>query len=86
MEFQLQSVYLIYTWLMVYITLNLAYSKEYVYYMLLTCDMTSFFQNLLCFFMTITCDCVMYYVIYVTVCDSHILYYANFNPKFKIRK
>ena len=39
MEFQVQSVYLIYTWLMVHTTLNLAYPKEHVYYMPLTCDM-----------------------------------------------
>jgi len=32
MEFQVQSVYLIYTWLIVYAILNLAYFKEYVYY------------------------------------------------------
>ena len=31
-EFQLQSVYFIYTWLIVYIILNLAYSKEYILY------------------------------------------------------
>jgi len=30
-EFQVQSVYLIYTWLMVHATLNLAYPKRYVY-------------------------------------------------------
>ena len=30
MEFQLQSVCLIYTWLMVYTILNLAYPKEHV--------------------------------------------------------
>jgi len=29
-EFQLQSVYLIYTWLIVYIILNLVYSKGHV--------------------------------------------------------
>ena len=34
MEFQLQSVYLIYTWLMVHVILNLVYPKEYIYYML----------------------------------------------------
>jgi len=38
-EFQLQSVYLIYTWLMVYAILNLAYSKEYIYYILLIYSM-----------------------------------------------
>ena len=32
MEFQLQSVYLIYTWPIVYATLNLASSKEHIYY------------------------------------------------------
>ena len=30
MEFQVQSVYLIYTWLIVHTILNLAYSKEHV--------------------------------------------------------
>ena len=30
MELQVQSVYLIYTWLMVHVTLNLAYSKEHM--------------------------------------------------------
>ena len=30
MEFQVQSVYFIYTWLIVYTILNLAYSKEYI--------------------------------------------------------
>ena len=43
MEFQLQSVYLIYTWLMVYATLNLAYLKEHVYYMPLTYGITLLF-------------------------------------------
>ena len=32
MKFQLQSIYLIYTWLIVHATLNLVYLKEYVYY------------------------------------------------------
>ena len=32
MEFQVQSVYLIYTWLMVYTILNLAYPKGHVCY------------------------------------------------------
>jgi len=57
MKFQLQSVYLIYTWLIVHTTLNLAYSKEYIYYMLLICSMTSSFWNLLCSF--IVCDHVI---------------------------
>jgi len=61
MKFQVWNVYLIYTWLIVCTKLNLAYSKEYVYYTLLTCDMISLFQNLLCFsiiydYMTMTYD------------------------------
>ena len=43
MEFQVQSVYLIYARLLVHTTLTLAYSKDYVYYILLTCRMTSLF-------------------------------------------
>jgi len=43
MEFQLQSVYLIYTWLIVYATLNLTYLKEHVYYMPLTCGIILLF-------------------------------------------
>jgi len=39
-KFQVQNVYLIYTWLMVCTTLNLAYPKEYIYYMILTYKMT----------------------------------------------
>jgi len=54
MEFQLQSVYFIYMWLIVYTILNLAYPKEYIYFMLLTCGMILFW-NLLC--LSVTCDC-----------------------------
>ena len=45
MEFQVQSVYLIYTKLIVYTTLNLAYFKEYkyIYYMPLTYSMILLF-------------------------------------------
>jgi len=43
MEFQVQNIYLIYTELIVYATLNLAYSKEYMYYMPLTCGITLLF-------------------------------------------
>ena len=39
MEFQVQSIYLIYIRLIVYIILNLVYLKEYVYYILLICSM-----------------------------------------------
>ena len=53
-EFQLQSVYLIHTRLIVCIILNLAYSKEYVYYMLLIYSIISLFQNLL--HSSVTCD------------------------------
>ena len=42
-EFQVQSVYLIYVRLLVYATLILAYSKNYAYYMLLICKITSLF-------------------------------------------
>ena len=35
MEFQVQSVYLVYTRLMVYTILNLAYPKKHMYYILL---------------------------------------------------
>jgi len=41
MEFQVQSVYLIYTWLIVYTILNLAYPKDYVYYILLMLQLKS---------------------------------------------
>ena len=61
MEFQLQNVYLIYTWLIVYVTLNLTYFKEHVYYILLIYSITSLFWNLLCSsmihdYVTVTCD------------------------------
>jgi len=36
MEFQVQSIYLIYAGLMVYATLNLAYPKEYILFIRLT--------------------------------------------------
>ena len=48
MEFQVQSVYLIYTGLIVYAILNLAYSKKHMYYILLIYNMTLLFKNLLC--------------------------------------
>ena len=38
-EFQLQSVYLIYTWLIICAILNLVYFKEYEIYVLYTIDM-----------------------------------------------
>ena len=38
-EFQLQSVYLIYTWLIICAILNLVYFKEYGIYVLYTIDM-----------------------------------------------
>jgi len=68
MRFQLQSVYFIYTWLIVHTTLNLAYLKEHVYYMLLICGMTSLFQNILYLsmthnHMTMTYDCIICNVI-----------------------
>ena len=37
------NIYLIYTGLMAYTTLNLVYSKEYVYYIPLTCSMILLF-------------------------------------------
>ena len=40
---QVQSVYLIYTRIIVCVTQNLAYSKEYIYYMLLIYNMISSF-------------------------------------------
>ena len=46
----------IYTGLIVYTILNLAYSKIYVYYIPLTYSMTSLFWNLLCPF--VICDTV----------------------------
>ena len=42
-KFQVQSVYLIYTRLIVYAILNLAYPKEYVYYILLIYSIISLF-------------------------------------------
>jgi len=61
MEFLVQNVYLIYTWLIVHATLNLAYSKGHIYFILLTYSIISLFQNLLCPFVicdhvTVTCD------------------------------
>ena len=49
---------------MVHTILSLAYSKEHMYYMPLTCSIISSFWNLLCSSvtcdcMTMTCDCVM---------------------------
>ena len=60
MEFQVQSVCLIYTRLLVYTILTLAYPKSYMYYISLICGITLLFWNLLYPF-----------VQYVTVCDSH---------------
>ena len=62
---QVQSVYLIYTRLLVYITLILVYSKGHAYYMPLTYayEKTLLFQNLLCPF--VICDCV------TLTCDCH---------------
>jgi len=57
MEFQVQNVYLIYTELMVYTTLNLVYSKEHIYYILLTYNITLLFQNLLHFSVTDMSQC-----------------------------
>jgi len=37
MEFQVQSVYLIYTGLIVHTTLNLVYFKEHILFIRLTC-------------------------------------------------
>ena len=61
MEFSVQNVYLIYTWLIVHTTLNLAYSKGHIYFILLIYDIILLFQNLLCSFVicghvTVTCD------------------------------
>ena len=56
MEFQVQCVYLMYTWLIVYAILNLAYSKEYVYYMPLIYSITLLFWNLLCDIWLCNCD------------------------------
>ena len=54
---------------MVYTILNLAYSKGYVYYMLLIYNMTLLFWNFLhpsveCDHMTMTCDSVRYMTSY----------------------
>jgi len=54
MKFQLQSVYLIYTRLMVHATLSLAYPKGHVYYMPLIYGIMLLFQSLLC--PSVTCD------------------------------
>ena len=43
MEFLVQCIYLIYTRLMVYAMQILVYSKDYVYYIPLICNMISFF-------------------------------------------
>jgi len=55
MEFQVQSVCLIHTGLIVHATLNLAYPKEHIYYIPLICSMMLLFQNLLMIF-CVTCD------------------------------
>jgi len=59
MEFK-YKVFTLYTGLMIYTTLNLAYPKEYVYYMLLIYGMISLFWNLLYPF--VICGCVICYV------------------------
>jgi len=61
MEFQLQSVCLVNTRLIVHVILNLAYSKGYIYYILLIYGITLLFQNLLhpfvtCNHVTVTCN------------------------------
>jgi len=61
MEFQVQNVYFIYTWLMVYVILNLAYSKGHVYYIPLRYSIILSFQNLLYSsiiydYVTVICD------------------------------
>ena len=66
MEFQLQSIYLIYTWLMVCPILNLAYPKKHMYYILLIYSIISLCQNLLYpsiihNHMTVICDILWYH-------------------------
>ena len=55
MEFQVQDVYFIYTWLLMHTKLNLAYSKRYIYYILLIYNMILLFWNLLQPFMIYDC-------------------------------
>jgi len=86
-EFQLQSVYLIYTWPIVYATLNLAYFKEHIYYipLIYIYNMILLFWNLL--YSSVTYDHDMWYVTdvwqFVIVTCNVIL---NLNPKSENKK
>ena len=66
--------YNIYAGLLVHTTLNLAYPKKYMYYMLLTYSMISSFQNLLCFFVIynyVICDSFLNLVIEDHMIDAY---------------
>ena len=63
---------------MVHATQVLAYSKDYVYYILLIYNMILLFQNLL--YSSMIC----YYVI--MTCDRYVTVMLTSNPKFKIKK
>jgi len=57
MEFKVQNIYLIYTWLMVHATLNLAYFKNiYILYTINICIDIIVPESFTMFF--VICDCV----------------------------
>ena len=63
---------------MVHATQVLAYSKDYVYYILLIYNMILLFQNLL--YSSMICYCV------IMTCDRYVTVMLTSNPKFKIKK
>jgi len=90
-EFQLQNFYLIYTWLIGYAILNLAYPKEYIYYMLLIYNMTLLFQNILCSsvthdYVTMTWDYIMWQFVIVTYNITLTSNLKSENKKIKIKE
>jgi len=87
MEFQVQSVYLIYTGLMVHATLNLAYSKKHMLFIRLTYNKYIIILKLSSFFyvtVTVTYDgyVTQCHRVFVTV-TCNIILISNF--KFKIK-
>ena len=83
-EFQVQSVYLIYTRLMVHAILNLAYSKEHVYYILLTYSIILFSETFyILLYVTWSCDCDFVTLWYVTVVTVTYAIMLNPNSKFQ---
>jgi len=81
MKFQVQSVYLIYIGLIVYTKLNLAYSKKYIYDMLLTYGIIS--EPFVLFCNIWLCDSDLW-----KMCDTDILHDITLtsDPKFKTKK